>query len=303
MFMSLIVGTWSFLRDETFAYGKHWRLAIGLGGCQACRTVAMSYAFIFTYAARVQLLYSVHPLLVGIVCWFLGQALPRRTILALALSLVALFFMFSTDLSTSETRKQNLGDLLAGLTSISVAFFLILSRHAAEHAPKLSVPFASSVGLFLAALGVLALARDDVLTMTPLAFVACFLDGIAVGAINLAFSLAPKFIHPVQVGLTSLIENILGPLWVFAVYREIPPLFTIIGGVLLVVILIAHDLVPLLLGAAEDDIEAPSSSSSSGGERHDDDDEKHILDKEDMVQVIVHDLTAPLLASADDDAK
>lgn len=37
-------------------------------------------------------------------------------------------------------------------------------------------------------------------------------------------------------------ENILGPLWVYAVYREVPPLYTIAGGVMLIVVLAGHEI-------------------------------------------------------------
>jgi len=227
--MTLIVGSASFVLAPRAKRRGLWRDSLGsypvvslsVGACQACRTVAMSYAFIFTFAARVQLLYSLHPLWAGIVCWLvLKEALPMRTIVALFSALVALGVTFWPEISMGryETRPDEAasltveGDALALLTSFSVAAFLCLSRYSARAAPDLSVPFASAVGLGLAAIGVFV--GGTILSGSCMPFFhvevetifACFLDGLSVGAINLAFSIAPKYITATQVGLTSLVS-------------------------------------------------------------------------------------------------
>jgi drug/metabolite transporter (DMT)-like permease len=57
------------------------------------------------------------------------------------------------------------------------------------------------------------------------------LDGAIV--IPIAFGLityGPKLISAPEVGLIMLMETVLGPLWVWLVLSEVPPLATFIGG-------------------------------------------------------------------------
>ena len=63
-------------------------------------------------------------------------------------------------------------------------------------------------------------------------------------------SIAPRYIKGAECGLCSLLETILGPLWVFLVYKETPPVFTLIGGCLLVSALALHE-----VAAARDEAE------------------------------------------------
>jgi len=90
--------TWRSLATH---FWRHKWLGLGCGACQAVRTVAMSYAFLFTFAARVSLLYSLHPLFVGVVTWLFikDEVLPVRTFVALGLSVVALLVIFWPDIT------------------------------------------------------------------------------------------------------------------------------------------------------------------------------------------------------------
>lgn len=45
-----------------------------------------------------------------------------------------------------------------------------------------------------------------------LLFAAMAIDGVFVGTIFIAFSIAPKYVPAAQIGLLSLLETIIGPL-------------------------------------------------------------------------------------------
>jgi len=51
---------------------------------------------------------------------------------------------------------------------------------------------------------------------------------------------APIYITAPEVSLILLLETILGPLWVWMVIQEEPPLATLIGGALIMLTLVFH---------------------------------------------------------------
>ncbi|KAJ8613608.1 hypothetical protein CTAYLR_006148 [Chrysophaeum taylorii] len=218
-----------------------------MGSLQAVSIILLSYAFVYTYAATAVLCYSMHPLWSAVIGWvFLNDVLPRRTIFALVCAVLALFVMFAPEFVSGNFGggRNSYGDAMAITTSLTMALFLTSARAASRVAPEISVPLASSFGLLFAAavLGVAATCASASLAMPSFAFVAIAVDSLAVGAVNIAFSIAPAYITAAQVGLISLVEAVFGPVWVFAIYGEVPPVFTIIGGVMIVAILAAHEL-------------------------------------------------------------
>ena len=67
----------------------------------------------------------------------------------------------------------------------------------------------------------------------------------------MAIALAPRFITGAEVGLCILLEAVLGPLFVFLAYRDVPSKWTLIGGSLLLVVLALHESRPLFEKAKE----------------------------------------------------
>ena len=97
--------------------------------------------------------------------------------------------------------------------------------------------------------------------VSPLFFTAMAIDGVCVGAIFIAFSIAPKYLPGAQIGLLSLLEPLLGPLWVFLIFDETPPFFTLLCGAVLVSTVAIHEFAGIL---ADDHTKKPVSSSGGG---------------------------------------
>jgi len=64
--------------------------------------------------------------------------------------------------------------------------------------------------------------------------------------------LPPRLITGTEVGLCVLLETVLGPLFVYFAYGDVPAKWTIIGGSLLLVVLALHEATPLLSEKAID---------------------------------------------------
>ena len=241
------VFSWSYEEEKSWgAVVRRPLLCCAIGLSTVAVTVLLSYAFVFTLAATAIMLFSLHPLWSGILGWLcLGDVLERRTVLALGLALAALVVMFFPEISAGSFGSGSLGDAMALATSLALSCYLCLARYASRVDRELSVPLVSALALVVAAAATapIAILTGSTILLTPTSIVATLLDGLVVGAVNIANAVAPKYATATQVGLISLIEAVLSPLWVYAIYREVPDLFTFIGGAAIILILIGHELI------------------------------------------------------------
>jgi drug/metabolite transporter (DMT)-like permease len=121
-----------------------------------------------------------------------------------------------------------LGDIIALGCAVSTGFSAVLARlkKNSDLVPSIIV------GSILTALYALASSPISAVDSTQLIYLSlqCLL------LIPLAYALitiAPRFTSSAEVQLVFLLESILGPLWVWIVISETPPINTIIGGSLL----------------------------------------------------------------------
>ena len=226
---------------------KHFWAAVGL---QISLDVLFSLAFLIIAAARVMIWYSLNVLWSAILgCALLGDVLPRRTIVTCIFALGCIAMVFGPELATKKGREGSpWGDLAAIYVGVAVAIYLIIVRHAARERPRVPITFATTVGA-LAAFVLVSLSTlvtgDRIVpkVSSPGLFYLCMaLDGFAIAGIFVAFSIAPRYITGAEVSLCSLLETVLGPLWVFLIYNERPGPFTLAGGLLLIGALFVHEL-------------------------------------------------------------
>jgi len=218
---------------------KHFWAAVGL---QISLDVLFSLAFLIIAAARVMIWYSLNVLWSAILgCALLGDVLPRRTIVTCIFALGCIAMVFGPELATRKGREGSpWGDL--------AAIYLIIVRHAARERPRVPITFATTVGALAAfvLVSLSTLVTGDCIVpkvSSPGLFYLCMaLDGFAIAGIFVAFSIAPRYITGAEVSLCSLLETVLGPLWVFLIYNEKPGPFTLAGGLLLIGALFVHEL-------------------------------------------------------------
>ncbi len=226
---------------------KHFWAAVGL---QISLDVLFSLAFLIIAAARVMIWYSLNVLWSAILgCALLGDVLPRRTIVTCIFALGCIAMVFGPELATKKGREGSpWGDLAAIYVGVAVAVYLIIVRHAARERPRVPITFATTVGALAAfvLVSLSTLVTGDCIVpkvSSPGLFYLCMaLDGFAIAGIFVAFSIAPRYITGAEVSLCSLLETVLGPLWVFLIYNEKPGPFTLAGGLLLIGALFVHEL-------------------------------------------------------------
>lgn len=243
------------------------RLIFAIAFWNAIVTACFPICFQTTTAANALLLISLNPLWAALLGWrVLGDVLPARTVIALVGAALSIALIFvppaiihsiadrqhaSPSIPSNETVISAdgvgnwRGDILSLATGLSLAALITTSRYAAMHKPGIVGAVAMALGGLVAGLVslIVGLTLDPA---APASFMPAFwplmvADAGCVGACTiLALTFAPRYISPSEVALVLLLENLLGPLWVAIGGYEVPTLWTLVGGILLIVVLGIH---------------------------------------------------------------
>ena len=151
------------------------------------------------------------------------------------ISAQALIVMFLPAILAQKGKSSVIGDLLALGAGFSIAFYLTLLRWMFKTGKIVNPFLASATGNFVGALVVALLTGVAGDPLIPgrgpwFFYFVALVDGCCVSCVIIAFAIAPQYITGAHIGMISLTETILGPLWVFAAFGEAPPVFTLIGG-------------------------------------------------------------------------
>jgi drug/metabolite transporter (DMT)-like permease len=200
--------------------------SVGLAGVAVALCVAIaSGSFIaalnHTSVARVLFLLALAPVLAAVLARVtLGEAITRRTVVAMALALAGVALMLGAPGEGSVA-----GDGLAFLTAFAFAVMIVITRwrHDVSMAPATCLAQVILLVAFLPFATPGAIGGDDVF----------WLAALGIGQIGLGFALltvGARLIPAAQVGLITLLEVVLGPLWVWLALDERPTTLTLVGG-------------------------------------------------------------------------
>ena len=132
-------------------------------------------------------------------------------------------------------RGTLLGDLAAVSVAITMAIVFVILR--AARAVNL-IP-ATALGSLVAGLAVLGLASPFDVPWSSAGYVAAM--GLVVLPVSFGLiTLGPRYLPAPEVALLLLLETVLGPLWVWLVLNEEPPLLTLVGGGVVLATLAGH---------------------------------------------------------------
>lgn len=157
-------------------------------------------AFMLTYAANVLLLYSLQPIWSAILGWiFLRDPLAKHTIVALAGAIISVAIMFSPRLINGQpVGWTDYGNVIAIGLGIGMSAYVMVSRAASQKAPDVPLTLASAMGALLGGIAVASFASligtSTTQGISGLFFLVVALDGICVGSVFIAFTIAPRYI-------------------------------------------------------------------------------------------------------------
>jgi drug/metabolite transporter (DMT)-like permease len=163
----------------------------------------------------------------------IGEIAPRRTSIAAVVVLAGVAVIVLT-----QPRGEQLGGAIAALCgSLAVATLLVIVRQA----HGINVLACQAGGAILLALVALPLAHLGAASGPDIGLAIAFFGIFLPVALALILS-GPRYLSAPEVSLLTLIETVLGPVWVWLALGERPPVQTALAGAVIVVTLFIHGL-------------------------------------------------------------
>jgi drug/metabolite transporter (DMT)-like permease len=252
---------------------------------QATIDMGFTMSFVYTTAANALLLIGLNPLWSAVAGrFFLGDPLPLRTYVALLLALGCILIILVPDVvernrgggtplansTTDELYSNNTqppqddseletthgpspkGNVIALFTGFLLAGYITIARKGGMSSKSINLVGAAALGATLSSMVALAVRGAQVVpdlfwTQQPYQFwLAVLGQGAGIGIVFVAMTVAPKYITAPEIGIFCLLEVVLGPLFVYFAYGDVPTNWTLIGGSLLLAVLAVHESLPLL---------------------------------------------------------
>jgi drug/metabolite transporter (DMT)-like permease len=204
---------------------------VGLAGvavavCVAVASGSFIAALNHTSVARVLFLMAIAPVLAALLARVtLGEPISRRAVAAMALALGGVALMLGAPGTGSLA-----GDGLSLLAALAFAAMIVITRWRQD----VSMAPATCLAQLLLVLAFLPFASPGEIDAGAVGWLAA----LGIGQIGLGFALltvGARLIPAAQVGLITLLEVVLGPLWVWLALDERPSTLTLVGGAIVVV--------------------------------------------------------------------
>lgn len=199
--------------------------AIGRGGLAVAALMAVSsgsfiVALNHASVANVLFMQALSPILAAVLGTALGEPVTRRTWTAMAVALAGVALMIG-----GPGRPGALGAGLSLLMAVSFAAMLVITRHQREVSMAPATCLSQIVVLVAAApfAHVGGVGARDVALLVALGF-----GQIGLGLVLL--TIGGRLIPAAEVALITLLEIVLGPLWVWLALSEQPGAATVAGG-------------------------------------------------------------------------
>jgi drug/metabolite transporter (DMT)-like permease len=211
------------------AFTSVGRGGVGVALCVAIASASFIAALDRTSVARVLFILAIAPVLAALLARLtLGEPISGRTIPAMVLALAGVALMVG-----SPGEGSLLGDGLSLAAAFAFATMIVITRwrHDVSMAPATCLSQFLLVVAFMPFASPGEIGGDDV----------GWLAALGIGQIGLGFALltvGARLIPAAQVGLITLLEVVLGPLWVWLALHERPSTLTLVGGAIVIVAIV-----------------------------------------------------------------
>ena len=208
--------------------------SVGIAGlavavCVAIASAGFIAALNHTSVARVLFILALAPVLAALLARVtLGEPITRRTVAAMALALVGVALMLG-----SPGEGSLAGDGLSFVVALAFALMVVITRWRRD----VSMAPATCLSQAILVVAFLPFASPGDIGGADLGWLAA----LGIGQIGLGFALltvGARLIPAAQVGLITLLEVVLGPLWVWLALDERPSTYTLVGGAIVIVAIV-----------------------------------------------------------------
>ena len=198
----------------------------------AASLLAFNMAITNTSVANVLVTFAIMPLLAAIMAWvFLGERLRPDTAVALLFAVLGMLIVAAGATGDGGIR----GLVYAILNSVVIAGFFVAVRHLRGQS---AIPFVG-VGYLVVGLATWPFVSWPDLNVTQFGLLVA--NGTVLQPLAIALvSLGPRYLPAPEVALITLLETILGPLFVWLVLAEDPGPYTLAGGAIIILTLSVH---------------------------------------------------------------
>jgi len=219
-----------FERGRTIsAFTTMGRWGLAFAGLLALSSGTFMLSLNVTTVANVLVLQAASPMLAALLGWaLLGDAVPRLTWAAIAVAVLGVVVMVGGSLDTGLAAT-----VLPIVMSASFAGAIVIARHRSEVSMLPATALSQVVVIAcVAPFATFASAtRQDWVILVALGVLQM---GLALALLTVGARLVP----PAEVALLSLVEVVLGPIWVWLAYGERPATATLVGGAIVLVAVI-----------------------------------------------------------------
>ncbi|MBF0392279.1 MAG: DMT family transporter [Alphaproteobacteria bacterium] len=240
VFMLLAVGAFLVARN---GFGGTIAMVRAMGRTGIASGVLLTGAFVgyilslkFTTVANTVVIMSASPLVAALLARLvLGEPLPRRTVIAIGVAFAGIAVMFSGSLAGGGW----IGNLLALMVAVSFGANIVAVRRGRA----LDMVPATFLGGVISAALVGPFAEPWLVSATDLGWLA-LMGGFQLGLGLFLFTRGTRHLRAAEVGLLTLLETVLAPLWVWIGVGEEPGALALIGGAMVMAALAGQALAP-----------------------------------------------------------
>jgi drug/metabolite transporter (DMT)-like permease len=200
-------------------------VAVCMATASGCFIIALNH----TTVAHVLFIQAISPVLAALLAWIaLREPITPRIWLAMLTALAGVAVMIGSPSDADLT-----GDGVSLLMSLSFAVAIVITRHRRD----VSMAPATCLSQLLLLLVAAPLADASSVTRHDLVYLV-LLGAVQMGLGLALFTVGARLIAAAEVALITLLEVVLGPLWVWMAFGETPDAATLVGGAVVVVAVI-----------------------------------------------------------------
>lgn len=207
------------------AFASLGRAELAVAACTAVASSAFIIALNHTSVANVLFMQALSPIAAALIAWLaLREPISRRTGVAMLVALAGVGLMVG-----GPGGAQGIGLALSVLMTLAFAVTVVITRHRRD----ISMAPAICLSQILVLVGFAPFSDPGQIDRSDL--VLLILLGVTQMGLGLAFlTMAARLLPAAEVALITLLEVVLGPLWVWLALSERPSTATLVGGLVVI---------------------------------------------------------------------